>query len=545
MATNQTYSASFTYRYLTLHLTISSTENVSANTSTVTYRMFLRKPEAGGAYNFTNSNYVKLVIGNNKVSIEKPNWGPINITGQPAGYEITLESGTVTIPHDADGSGSVSYSATFIQTQVSNTNATISGVHALTKIPRASSISVSPSSGSIGDTLTFNMSRAMSSYTHTLRWKAGSSSYQQIASGVGTSYAWTIPQAVAEAATTGTTVTVECQTYNGSTLIGSKTTSFTINVPSDWVPTINSIIVADGNGYLSDYGTFIQSLSTFAVTINAAGSHGSTIASYSTVITDIGTYSGSPFTTAAIGQSGTFTFNVTVTDTRGRTATASTTATVHPYSSPNISASVYRADPDGTQDDMGGEYLRILTNITWQDDITGNNLEVKYRYKLQSSSTWGSYTVISGNDVLVSGFPVSNKYDVEIVATDNFRSTPATFKINDAEFPIDILYSSENGPGIAFGKPATKHRTFDCAWPAIFPNHSPFERHDNEPDYVGSGGIALQYYYGVRQESGVYYAYYTIRLSWIFLQFRVSANNNTLTFRTKYGNNAWGEWKTV
>ena len=468
MSASKTYNASFTYQYLTLHLTLSATENVSTNKSTLSYRMYLKKPTAGGAYNYTNTNQCKLVIGGTTIA-DTANWGTINITNWAAGTELTLYEGTRTISHNSDGTGSVSFSATFCQpNNTIGVNATISGVYKLDTIPRASSLSVSPSSAVVGDTITIAITRAVSTYTHTLRYKSASqSSYTQIATGVGTSYSWTVPQAAAEAIINGGsgTITIQCETYSGSTSLGSKTASFTLAVPSEWVPTISALTVADGNGYATTYGSFLQSLSTFAVSITAAASHGATISSYSTVISSLGTYSGASFTTAAVGASGNFTITTVATDSRGRTATANTTVVVASYASPAISGMVYRCDSTGVQEDMSGEYRRVISNVGWQDDITGNALSVVWRSKLSTAHSYGAdISILNPSDTITSGFLIGENYDIQIEASDNFRTTTVQYRINNAEFPIDILYDTANGPGIAMGKAATTNRMLDVAW---------------------------------------------------------------------------------
>ena len=332
MSSKKSYSATFGYPYLTLHLEIWATEDADNNRSTVSYSMYLQKPSVGGAYNYQNGNHVYLTIGS-KV-LQTDSWGHIWITddgSQPAGYRIQLynstANGTVTVNHASDGTGSVNFSARFWQSSRTDMDATISGTYTLDTIPRASSLTLSPASGDVGTNVAISIVRNKSTYTHTLSWKSGSRSYTTFATGVATSSSFTIPVEAARAITTAGSgnVTIKCETFNGNTSMGYKTATFKLNVPSEWLPTINSVTVTDGNGYESTYGAYLQSLSTFHVVISASPSTdgdtaSTTISSYSTNITNLGVFSGSSFTTGVITQADEHTIKVTVTDSRGRKA---------------------------------------------------------------------------------------------------------------------------------------------------------------------------------------------------------------------------------
>ena len=65
--------------------------------------------------------------------------------------------------------------------------------------------------------------------------------------GVGTSTSWTVPLSLANQVPNGVsgTCTITCKTYNGSTLIGTKTTSLTLTVPSSIVPEISTIAISE------------------------------------------------------------------------------------------------------------------------------------------------------------------------------------------------------------------------------------------------------------------------------------------------------------
>lgn len=198
--------------------------------------------------------------------------------------------------------------------------------------------------------------RASSSFTHTLTYKFGSSTGTITTKTTSTSVSWTpavslanqIPKAVSGSCT------ITCDTYSGSTKVGSKTC--TLTVPATVKPTISSLGVTRVDGTVpTDWGIYVQSKSKATLTINGAtGSYGSTISSYS--ISGGGFSSTeSSFTTGFLTTSGTITFTAKVTDSRGRVSDAKTVSiSVVAYAAPSFTDYLsQRAISDGTANDDG------------------------------------------------------------------------------------------------------------------------------------------------------------------------------------------------
>lgn len=166
--------------------------------------------------------------------------GPITVvidgaTVYSSSARIELRDGTVVasgskvLTHTTTGSRSfsASVSAAIYTFAVSSTG---SGSWDLKDIPRASTPSCA-SSAKMKGSLTISTNRASSSFTHTLSYKFGTST-GTIATDIGASYTWTIPDLAAYCNDeTSGTMTITCVTYNGSTNIGSKTCTLTLNVP--------------------------------------------------------------------------------------------------------------------------------------------------------------------------------------------------------------------------------------------------------------------------------------------------------------------------
>ena len=143
-------------------------------------------------------------------------------------------------------------------------------------------------------------------------------------------------------ATSGT-CTITCQSYNGGVLTGTRTCALTLKVPPTVVPSISSVTVSDANSTVATkIGAYVKMLSTLSVEITAAGSYGSTVSSYRTLLDGVN-YTQASFTCSKrLSTSGDLTLTVTVTDSRGRTATYTETLTVLDYSYPSIR--LFKAD---------------------------------------------------------------------------------------------------------------------------------------------------------------------------------------------------------
>lgn len=106
----------------------------------------------------------------------------------------------------------------------------------------ASTFSVNKNPVKLGEKLIFSIARDSTSLTHTLHyWNGVSAVWVQIATGVGTSYTWTVPDlaSIMPNAISGN-LFLKCTTYNGSTSIGSNEISITMNVQDATVPAIES-----------------------------------------------------------------------------------------------------------------------------------------------------------------------------------------------------------------------------------------------------------------------------------------------------------------
>ena len=422
-----------------------NSQSVANNTSNVTVSVRVYRTNTG--YTTYGTGTVYCTINGTQYTDSITSSDKITSSG------IVVFSKTLNISHSADGTKTLATSARITHDQFSSSSQSYS--QALTTIPRATTPTLSASSVNMGASITINMPRASSSFDHTLTYKFGSAT-GTIGSDLGTSKAWSVPLSLASQIPNGTsgTCTITCKTYNGSTLIGTKTVSFTAKVPSSVVPSVSSLTVAEAvSGLAAKFGAYVQNKSQLKVTINAAGSYSSTIKSYKTTIAGK-SYSGSSFTSGTLTSSGTVTISTTVTDSRGRTATKSSTVSVLAYSAPKISTfTTQRANGLGSADDEGTMALaRIKFSISPVGDKNTKSYVVEYKAK--ASDTWeeaasGSVYSYDSNMLLNINLDTDTSYDLRLSVTDHFGTSVALAEIATAFTLMDF---NASGKGIAFGK---------------------------------------------------------------------------------------------
>lgn len=429
-------------------------QSVANNTSTVTAKVQLVSTGSSYTINSSASKSGSLTINGTKYTF--------TFTAALSGSQTkTLFTKTVTVSHSADGTKTCSFSATCgINVTLSGTyygDITASGSGTFDTIARASTISSVTSSVAINGTnaVTVNITRASSSFTHTVVFTFGS--YTKTTTGVGTSTSYAIPLSWMNAipnATSGT-AKVTVTTYSGSTKIGSAVSkNFTVTVPSTVVPTISSVAVADTTTNQSTYGNMVQNKSKAIFTITAAGAYSSTISAYKTVF-EGKTYTGATPTTSVITGSGTVTATITITDSRGRTASTTKSWTVVAYSAPKIvSFQGFRCLADGTEN-YEGTYLSAAVNFSISSVNAKNAASYSIEYKLQSATTWTTLTsgsVYALNTTIISAsgaFGIDNSYDIRLSLTDSFTTVRSIFEIPTA---FTLLDFNANGKALAFGK---------------------------------------------------------------------------------------------
>ena len=429
-----------------------SSQNVANNTSAV--RILWTSTQAGQSFNnYTRTaKYYVSINGGAEVAYS------VNYT-LPKGTTKTILDVTLTVNHKVDGTGSIKV-RTWMDTDISAGVVEQTKSLTLSTIPRATTPTLSVSSVDIGNAVTISLPRASSNFMHSLAYSFNGGAYVSIATGVATSYNWTVPTTLASQlpnATSGT-VTIRCITLSSGTTIGTKTVGLTVKVPSGATPDVTSITIAEAtSGLAAQFGAYIQNKSALAITVKAGGTSGSTITNVQTTI--LGKkYTGASFTSDILTVSGTVKITVQVTDSRGRVSPVWTkNITVLEYKEPRINAfDAYRVDSAGDTD-QSGEYVALKYNYEAPDLNGGNVVTKSIEYKTAAASSFTSLVSSddkTSEDVLERPtsptFPTDNSYVLRLTVTDYFGTTA----FREVSIPTGdvILDINASGKGIAFRK---------------------------------------------------------------------------------------------
>lgn len=322
--------------------------------------------------------------------------------------------------------------------------------------------SLSAATVEMGKSVTINTPAVNSAYRHTLRYAFGCAS-GTIATGIASSVSWTPPVSLANqipSATAGSG-TIYCDTYSGSTLLGTKSVSITLTVPGSVVPsagTLSAALAEDTSGT----GLYVKGMGKAKLTLSgASGAYGSSITSYT--ITGGGwTATNGALTTGTLASAGNITFTATVTDSRGRKASTTRTISVIDYTKPGVAVcDVYRCDADGNRK-KAGTYFAVEINASYSA-ITGNTLSITARYKKQSESSYGTAANVTNNGKTVIGggnIGASTTYDVLVTVADKYNSLPILRTLSTKS----VLQSFKRSAGAAIGKVAELANWLDVAW---------------------------------------------------------------------------------
>jgi hypothetical protein len=402
--TGSTNNSNWTYK-----LEVSeSNVNISNNTSQVTVTAYIGRASSrsylGGSW--SGSITVSGSTQNMSGTISYPTY----ING---GAWLTLATKTFTVSHNADGSKTASISSSFRSSDFTPSSASASGNVTLTTIPRSSSVSCS--GGDIESTTKINITRASSSFTHTITYSFGSLSGTIATKTSSTSINWTIPASFYSQIpnTNSGTGTISCTTYSGNTSVGTKTCQFTAKV-TNANPIIGSYSYQDTNllttTLTGDNQKIIKNKSYLSFEVGEATAlKEATISSYVinfnnqnyTVTPTSGVYE----LTITPNVSTNTTATLTVTDSRGNKSISSLTIQILDWEKPYGTYSVKRQDNFYSK-----TFIKVNPNYSSLDGL--NSLTIKFRYKKVTESTYSSYINLSAYQEY--NINLNNLYDYDI-----------------------------------------------------------------------------------------------------------------------------------
>jgi hypothetical protein len=470
----KTVKSSATANDYTLELRL--TENsvsVENNTSSVSWSLVL----VSGGYRFSQYKVGWSVSLNGNVVSSRSRASAEQRSIEKNGT-LTVVSGTTTVSHNSDGTLNMACAASIDteSTEYTPGSMSLSGTMALTDIPRASTLGVA--NGTLGVEQTLTITRASTTFTHTLAYVCGGYNGEigmSAFSGSGTKLTrqWTPLLSLAAQNTAGTTVSVTLTliTYNGSAEVGRTTKTVSMAIPESVKPTMTELTCSPNNTGTGAAGIskYVQNMSKLSYTMTAKGAQGSTISKYRLrIVFDRGgeiEKTGASGATAALSLYGYATAYATVTDSRGRTSDAVTERIyVWSHGKPKISGfESYRVDGSGDPDESGDD-IRIYVASAEPSGTVGGSNRVSVRYSVRSNSSGAVVAsgLLTPGTPLVSGRNRTVAYTVTVTATDTLGEATNRSTIVPSE--TVTLNLKKGGKGAAFGKYAAKDNLLDVAW---------------------------------------------------------------------------------
>lgn len=344
----------------------------------------------------------------------------------PAYYEVF-------VPHNADGTKTcwVACSYSLSSGGFGPGNVSISGSIVLPSIPRESTATAT--NADIESATSININRYLSTYTTTLRYEFPSGEVGALTGTIvtktpNTSVGWTVPDtfyAKIPNAINGI-CKIYCDTYNGDTLIGTTSTTFTATVGAANKPDVSATITDNvATALTGDNQKFVKFISNAVFSITSTPKNSATIVSRSIVC-------GAKSSTSASGtltEIESATFVVTTTDSRGLSNSVTYTKTLIDYVKLTLNPTISRTTPTGDtfSYEINGNYF----NNTFGS--VSNTLKVEYRVSENGGTSFTSWTEItsitpSGNayskiGILTGPFDYTKQAIIQIRALDKVYTT--------------------------------------------------------------------------------------------------------------------------
>lgn len=433
-----------------------------------------------GGYPFTYDSYpLSVWVG----SVELFNgYRSYNV---PSNGSVMIYNGSVTVPHESDGSKSLTVYADF---QSAHGRATINQTLWLTTIQRASQIWVQRTSDNLnintaeyGQTVRLYIEKAGPSFTSTIycNWNGVTEGIQERYTGDAVN--WTIPVGYMNRIPNASSSwgTIYCETYSGNTLIGTKTITLTTTVPASVIPTFTSVSASELNNLVTTAlgnGNYVKGFSNTRFTINgASGVYGSEISQYKITFENYNYSSVQKTFDIAPSTSGTVIASAKVVDSRGRESIAKTVSIiVLDYSKPKITTlnvirdedvqSTLLIDRTGTFSNLSG-----LNTATMKLYTSPKGAEI---WTLKNTTTSSNGSI--GGLLNITGYLEENSFDIKLELYDEFTtSSPdmqltvigtaiVPFSMSDVGASVGKIYQ-EGGAILQVGDSATFDGTVDIA----------------------------------------------------------------------------------
>ena len=388
--------------------------------------------------------------------------------GQSGSGSVQIYNNTFWITHNYDGTRYVSASASYNTTNSSGTVTASTGL-TLPTIPRASNPTTNVPTQNIGADITIYTNRKSSSFTHTIKYSCGDEN-GTIGTGIATSKLWTIPTSLYNDLpnVTSKTLTITCDTYNGSVWIGASATTITITVAPNIKPIITSSVMTQTTTTIAEkygFSYYIQNQSVVKIENLGNPGSGSSITTWENTIGGV-IHTGQDTNNILLTKSGNNQKRgIRTMDARGRICDIpeQESYNVVPYQAPVLSNVMsLRCYSNGVINDQG-----TSVKLFFDSDITplsNKNTKNAKAYWLNGSTWTPINTSITLSDydesiaiVLDKTFSAATSGRIKIEIKDDFNTAAFEVPIPTAGTAINYQhYSSVNKYGIGIGKMSEK-----------------------------------------------------------------------------------------
>lgn len=475
-------------------------QDITNNSSKVRWRATIDRDGAYRTWTYGNISNLSVWLNGASVHSSHPDY-------DTSGEEVTLASGEVTIPHDSDGTKTMSVWASFDPNNGVHGNITISTNYTFDKIPRSTQISSLEGNRNLGSLHTVIFNRKVNSFTHQVWYRVFGSEWIDLGKNHGTSVSFTPSLDLARHLPKSSSGLMDIcvRTYNGSTQIGSDVYSngWHFKIPDSVKPTFTGLSLTDMNTVarrLLGGNDFLQIISDIQVNFNnASGAYGSTITGYRAEIVNrkmVVTKNGGSF--GIMNFSGLATIRAYVVDSRGKQSdTKDITINVIEYYAPSFSFSALRTrgNPNTLQvlrnariaPIMQSGKQRNVMSLTFKVAQIGNE-----NFTDDNGSASGNFTsvhTLTNSAANMAGNYPSNKSFVIIGKLED-KFTSVEFSATVATESVVMSYDKNGRVGIGkvaeFGKPGSLDVLGD-----IYSNNKPIQQYQLT-DGNGCGKIIKQ-----------------------------------------------------
>lgn len=504
--------------YVRLVLEVNETStSIENNTSTVSWQLWLER-SSSWAYDLLNESLAEVEINGQSILSKYVSFDLRNSDW------VRFGSGTLTIPHNDDGTKSISISTRLTNVADMGDIGRIHGTVNLSTIPRASAIR-SVSSTELGQSITVSIDKKAAIFRHQVWWSVNGSDWIDLGRNHDTSVQFTVPIEYANRITNSDTGTVDVcvRTLQGDTTIGRDVylNGTSILVPKNIVPTLDSITASDQVSKIAEIipkGNFVKDKSTIRLeALGANGAYGSTIVSTELSLGNLVVRA--PQGDFPANTSGTVTATAKVTDSRGRTASKSIQINIIDYYAPKILAFLANRAGNGTNKTVISTVLANVSPLI----VNGSNINrynLKIQYSEKGTNRWVDAVNLSNetteviNRQINSGafYALDKSYNLRLVIQDRvsdladsvilIRSSEVLIALGDGR--IGFGGFPELKKGCEFFKPATMHNSLNVEG-GILSNGKPIQ----EFSLTSREGKSIKFSGDLNnlKNAGGYYAY--------------------------------------